>query len=131
MPYTARMTMRTASTRIKTQVSVTSPGVRGKPGAKRQDAPKGGIVAAVEIIANGLLAHPANRSLRQRVNAGELTPSNLSDACQRIALGMAVLHAAERRGLHDVIFRSADRDGLSTSIGPLSERTLFIGLESL
>ncbi len=107
------------------------PGMRRRAGAKRQGGAHGEIVAAVEIIANGLIAHPANKPLRIRVLTGEVTPSELSDAAQRIALGMAVLHAAERRGLHNDSLRTAINDRVQSCIRPESWQRLRVALESL
>ncbi|PRR71263.1 hypothetical protein [Neomoorella humiferrea] len=58
-----------------------------------------GVEEALKILANGFLAHPANKDLRQRLQEGKLTPLEYYRQLLRLIYRLLFLMVAEERGL--------------------------------
>ncbi|MBE3573371.1 MAG: hypothetical protein IMW95_10570, partial [Moorella humiferrea] len=58
-----------------------------------------GVEEALKILANGFLAHPANKDLRQRLQEGKVTPLEYYRQLLRLIYRLLFLMVAEERGL--------------------------------
>ncbi len=70
-----------------------------KQGTRALDHLRGGVEQAIATLGQGFLAHPANTSLRQRLQSGDLTTYDLYQQLLRLVYRMIFLFVAEDRNL--------------------------------
>ncbi len=63
------------------------------------DQLRNGVEAAINALGSGLLAHPANHALRQKLRSGELHPQDYYRQVLRLVYRMLILFVAEDRGV--------------------------------
>jgi len=68
-------------------------------GARALDELRAGVEAAIRTLGQGLLDHPANDALRERLTSGELTVEGYYRQLLRLVYRLLFLLAAEDRGL--------------------------------
>ena len=68
-------------------------------GTRAREKLRSGVERAIASLGNGVLAHPANASLRSRLRSGDLTADSLQHQLLRVIYRMLFLLVAESRGL--------------------------------
>jgi N-6 DNA Methylase len=68
-------------------------------GGRVRDKLRDGLEQAMQLIANGLLRHPANRELRESTNNGDLKPETLYGQLLRLVYRLLFLMVTEERRL--------------------------------
>ncbi len=68
-------------------------------GTRALDDLRTGVEEAISALGRGLLAHPRNRALRERLQSGELTPQDYYRQLLRIVYRLLFLFVTEDRGL--------------------------------
>ncbi|MCM3554857.1 N-6 DNA methylase [Janibacter melonis] len=68
-------------------------------GSRALDQLREGVVSAIEALGTGFLAHPSNGALRERVEAGELSLSDLNHGLLRVVYRLLFTFVAEDRGV--------------------------------
>lgn len=68
-------------------------------GSRALDQLREGVVSAIEALGTGFLAHPANVELRERVERGELSLSDLNHGLLRVVYRLLFTFVAEDRGV--------------------------------
>lgn len=68
-------------------------------GTRAREKLRSGVEQAIASLGNGVLAHPANASLRGRLRSGDLTADSLQRQLLRVIYRMLFLLVAESRGL--------------------------------
>jgi hypothetical protein len=68
-------------------------------GARARDRLRDGVEQALRTLGNGFLRHPANRTLREEVATGQLTPTAYYELLLRLVYRFLFLLVTEERGL--------------------------------
>lgn len=68
-------------------------------GNRARDRLRDGVLEALKILGNGLLAHPKNERLREKVRTGELPPAKFYQELLRLVYRFLFLLTAEERGI--------------------------------
>ena len=68
-------------------------------GARARDRLRDGVEQALRALGNGFLRHPANRTLREQVATGQLTPAAYYELLLRLVYRLLFLLVTEERGL--------------------------------
>jgi len=68
-------------------------------GIRVLDQLRNGVEAAINALGSGLLAHPANHALRQKLRTGELHPQDYYRQVLRLVYRLLILFVAEDRGV--------------------------------
>jgi hypothetical protein len=68
-------------------------------GTRALGALRVGVHDAIEVLASGLLAHPANSRLRTQLDTKQITPADLQRAVTRLVYRLLFCFVAEDRGL--------------------------------
>ena len=68
-------------------------------GARARDRLRDGVEQALHTLGNGFLRHPANRTLREEVAIGQLTPTAYYELLLRLVYRFLFLLVTEERGL--------------------------------
>ncbi|MBC7231337.1 MAG: N-6 DNA methylase [Actinobacteria bacterium] len=68
-------------------------------GGRVRERLRDGVERALEVFGNGLLSHPENGELRERVAAGEIRPEDFYRDLLRLVYRLLFLMVAEERGL--------------------------------
>jgi hypothetical protein len=68
-------------------------------GARARDRLRDGVEQALHTLGNGFLRHPANRTLREEVATGQLTPTAYYELLLRLVYRFLFLLVTEERGL--------------------------------
>lgn len=82
-------------------------------GGRVREKLRAGVEQALKVLGNGLLAHPANAALREKVRAGRLTPLALYRQLLKLVYRLLFLMVTEERNL---IAAQADEDDALSSL---------------
>jgi len=68
-------------------------------GNRARDRLRDGVLEALKILGNGLLSHPKNEALREKIRQGQFTPTQFYEELLRLVYRFLFLFTTEERGI--------------------------------